>query len=147
MRVGGQVGLEQIFLRLTTGDTGGFVEQCTPEMTLTARGVAGSTVTVARHRIAAWYGALEWLAGGSLRSNVESVTVSEEEDRGVVVLSYAFERGGGGRSFRTVNFCTLGGGRLRAWFSHPANPEEYARAWGLAMPTAVGPTDRVALIR
>jgi ketosteroid isomerase-like protein len=124
--------LHTLFSRLASGDTRGFLDGCSPEMTLTARGVAESSVIVRRTGVAAWYEALGALTGGTLRTEVESVVV--DGGRAVVVLLHAFHHDGAPRAYRTVNFCTVRDGRLLAWFCHPASRAGYAEAWGLPVP-------------
>jgi len=137
--------LRSMFAHLATGDPQRFVEGCAPGMTLTARGVAESTVTVRRSGIAEWFGSFDSLTGGTLRSEVE--TAVADDGRAVVVLRHTFVLDGTPRAYRTVNFCTLRGDRLLAWFCHPASRAEYASAWGLAVPADVTGGVTVAALR
>jgi hypothetical protein len=133
MRSGEAQRLHATFTALIDGDGTGFLRGCTADVTLTARGVAEKTVIVRRPGIVDWYGSMRELAGASLCSTI--LTVAADRDRAMVVLRHGFARQGTFRQYETVNFCTLRGDRLLAWFCHPASGLEYAEAWGLAPPT------------
>lgn len=124
--------LHSLFAHLVAGDTAGFLAGCTPDMTLTARGVVDTSVIVRRPGVAGWYEGFNELAGGTLRTEIESVVA--DDARAVVVLHHAFVLDGAPRSYRTINFCTLRHDLLLAWFCHPATRASYAEAWGLMVP-------------
>jgi ketosteroid isomerase-like protein len=129
MEVPNEYRLRMLFAALAAGDLATFLEWCTDDMSLTARGGARTTI-VPKREIINWHQSMEALAGSTLEASVCLVLANGHEN--VVMMRYTFERDGHLRSYEMVNLCTFRSGRLAAWFSYPQCLAEYAEAWGIS---------------
>jgi ketosteroid isomerase-like protein len=120
--------LHHLFTLLTRGELDAFLQGCTDDVSLTARGTGTRTTIVRREEIPDWFASMHALTDGTLGSSICLVLSVGHEN--IVILRHTFERDGVIRSYETVNFCTFRQQQLMAWFSHPLDIGTYAEAWG-----------------
>jgi ketosteroid isomerase-like protein len=121
--------IRRLFGLLDRGAFDEFLSNCTEDLTLTVRGSAPATTTVARSDIPEWYRSVQAMVDVDFRSTVSLVLNKGKES--IVVLRHAFERDGVTREYETVNVCTLSGNLLARWSSSPVSLQEYADAWAV----------------
>jgi ketosteroid isomerase-like protein len=115
------------FHQLVQGRLSEFLSGCTEDLVLIVRGSHPVPVTLQRSDIADWYGSLQALSPGSLRSSVE--VAQADEKSAMVILRHHFARNGVSYRVELANLLTLRDGLLATWSSYPLDLAEYARAW------------------
>jgi ketosteroid isomerase-like protein len=117
----------QLFGFLVAGQLDDFLTGCADDLTVSARGSSPVPVTLTKADIADWYGSLQALSPGSLRSSVEVGHV--DGDTVTVILRHSFGRQGVDYTLEMLNLVTFRHGLIAQWSSYPLNLAEYARAW------------------
>jgi ketosteroid isomerase-like protein len=117
----------RLFGALVQGQLDDFVSGCSADLVLTVRGSHPAPVILTRSDIPDWYGSLQALSPGSLRSSVEVAQV--KGDTATVILRHHFARNGTDYRLEMVNHLAFRHGLLAEWSSYPLDLPEYSRAW------------------
>jgi ketosteroid isomerase-like protein len=120
--------VQELFLRLVSGDYAGFVDGCTPGIDVVVRH-GRKSVLLHRSDVEAWFEQLDRDSGATLCSAPTEVYVTGQ--RAVVILGHALRRDGANMQYQTINQCEFDYGRLARWTVNPVNLLEYTLAWNL----------------
>jgi ketosteroid isomerase-like protein len=127
--------LDALFGLFVRGKYDEFLAGCADNLVLNVHGSARLATLVPKAQISQWLHSTQQLAGGTFRSSICFILVTEHA--GIVVLTHMIDRNGVRFRYETVNHCTLRDDLLAGWFSRPMDVSDYAEAWGL--PRAADP--------
>jgi ketosteroid isomerase-like protein len=121
--------LERLYACLNEGDVQGFLAGCTEDATFLVPGRIAVGGSYSKTAFADLLTRTWDESDGRFLANV--LAVAANDDHGILLVFFRFQREGQVRDYRTAHIVTFRDGRIATWEGHPGGEAEFEAAWGL----------------